>query len=137
MEGAEHRRVRGHRSEEVSLEAEVLDVRAALSTPGEHQRHLDEHLAPVMDREPLALRRDLRREQWSEPQPVRKRPKGVEPDMGHDARTTGFHTDAIRSGSVHFGSALLLSGSWFFDSSSFPDGKGFSADARRSDQEGS
>ena len=58
MEGAEHRRVRRHRPEQVGLKAQVLDVGTALATPGQHQGDLDQDLPPVVDREPFTGRRD-------------------------------------------------------------------------------
>jgi hypothetical protein len=58
LECPEHRRVRRHRAEQIALRAQVLDVAAALTAPGEHERHLDEDLAPVVQRHPLALRGD-------------------------------------------------------------------------------
>ena len=42
------------------------------------------------------------------PNPVGKSPKSVQPDVGHHASPTGFHNDATRAGTVHFGSALLV-----------------------------
>ena len=51
VEGAQHRRVRGDEPEQVLASAQVLDVRAALAAAGQHQGHLDEDLAPVVQRE--------------------------------------------------------------------------------------
>ena len=91
MEGPEHGRVRRGLPEEVLLGAEVLDVGAALATTGEHQHRLDEHLAPIVERHPLAARRDLRRERISESQPVGKGPKSVQSNMAHHLVTAGCH----------------------------------------------
>ena len=62
VEGAEHRRVRRHRAEQVGLEAQVLDVRTALATTGQHQGGVHEDLPPVVDGEPLTGQRDPGRE---------------------------------------------------------------------------
>ena len=52
-ERAIQRRVRRHRPEQRRLRAEMLDVRARLTAAGQHQHRLGQHLAPVMQREPL------------------------------------------------------------------------------------
>ncbi len=108
VERAKDGGVRGHRAEEVLLESQVLDVRAALAATGEHQRRVHQDLAPVVQREAFAGWRDARRERIAEPDPVGKSPKSVQPDMGHHASATGFHNDATRAGTVHLGSALLV-----------------------------
>jgi hypothetical protein len=106
VEGAEHRRVRRHPAEQFLLEAEVLDVRAALPAAGQHQGHLDEDLAPVVSPEPFTRPRDCSREGIAEPQPVGETAKSVQADMSHDAGSSGFHNGATGAGTVHFGSAL-------------------------------
>ena len=50
-------RVRGHRTEHVALVGERRDVADALTTIGQHHRHIDQHPARVMRN----LRRDPRR----------------------------------------------------------------------------
>jgi hypothetical protein len=52
------------------LGSQVFDVRTALTTPGEHEGHLDEDLAPVVQWESLTARSNTRRERSSEPQLV-------------------------------------------------------------------
>ena len=103
-----HRRVRGNRSEQVVVGAQELDVEAALATTSQHERHLHEHLAPVVDRNTCTSPWQARRERITEPQPVGKGAKGVQPDVGRDAGPTGFHHDATGAVSVHFGDALLV-----------------------------
>ena len=53
MQGAKDRRVRRDRAEQLLLDAQVLDVRAALTAASEHQRHLHQHLAAVVQGESL------------------------------------------------------------------------------------
>ena len=115
----------------------MLDVRAALAATGQHQRHLHEDLAPVVQRErsPVDGMRD--RERITEPNRSAKAPKSVQPDVGHDTGPTGFHNDATRAGTVHFGSALLVEGCCCVDNTSFPYMEGISADAARSAHGGS
>jgi len=111
MEGAKHCRVRRHRTEQFALEAQVFDVGTALSASGQHQGRLDQHLAPVMERESLTGRGDAGRERITESQTVGKCAKSMQPDVGDDTGSTGFHNHSKRAGSVHFGSALLVGNS--------------------------
>jgi len=37
------------RAEQIGLQTQVLDVRTALATPGQHQRGMHEDLPPVVD----------------------------------------------------------------------------------------
>ncbi len=108
MEGAKDRGVGRHRTEEVLLEPQVLDVGAALAAAGQHERRLHEDLAPVVQWKAFTTWRDPCRERVAEPHPVGKSPKSVQSDVGHHPRSTGFHNDATRAGTVHFGSALLV-----------------------------
>ena len=62
----------------------MLDVGARLPATGQHQHRLGQHLAPVVQREPLTGDRDPRRQRITQPQPVGKRAKSVQPDMGDD-----------------------------------------------------
>ena len=55
--------------------------------------------------------------------------QGMESDVGDDPRATGFHTDAIRCGSVHLRSALRVLENGCFSNSSFPDAEGIFADS--------
>ena len=103
------------------LEAQVLDVRTALPTAGQHQGGVDEHLAPVVEREPFAVQRDRGRERITQAQSVGKSAKSVQSDVGHHARPAGFHNHARRAGTVHFGSALLLLGSCCLETTVSPD----------------
>ena len=108
MEGAKHRGVGGHPAEEILLESQVLDVSAALTATGQHERGLDENLSPVVQRRAFTGPWDTRRERITKSQTVGKSPKSVQSDVGHHARSTGFHNDATSAGTVHFGSALLV-----------------------------
>jgi len=108
VEGAKDGGVRGHRAEEILLESKVLDVRAALAAAGQHQGGLDQDLAPIVEGEAFSRWRDTSRERITESQPVGKSPKSVQSDVGHDTGSAGFHNDATRAGTVHFGSALLV-----------------------------
>ena len=109
-------------------EAQVLDVRTALAAAGEHQGHVHEHLAPVVDAGAVPGRRDAGRERITEPQSVGEDAKGVQSDVGHHAGATGFHDHVTRAVTVHFGSALLVRGFCCLDNNSFPYAEGFSAD---------
>ena len=46
------RRRRGDRTQHLSLVAQHVDIGDGLTTIGEHQRHIHQHLAPVMTRGP-------------------------------------------------------------------------------------
>ena len=111
--------VGGDGAEQGTTDAQVLDVEAALPTTGEHERHLGEDLAPVVDRDPVAAPGDGRREGNAEPQPVGERTERVQPDVGHHPGPTGFHDDATSAGTVHVGSALLV-GDCGFEHQQFP-----------------
>jgi len=134
VEGAEHRRVRRHRAEQVGLQAQVLDVRAALAASGEHQGGVHRHLPAIVDGETFASHRDPARERIAQAQTIGKAAKVVQSDMGHHARPAGFNNHVGRAATVHLGSALLLLGSCCVENNSFPCAEGFSADAGRSDQ---
>ena len=110
MEGPGDRRVGGDADEpeEVLADAEVLDVKAALAATGECERHLDEDLAAVVNREAPAAPGNGRRERITEPQSIGESREHVQPEMGHDTGPAGFHDDATRAGTVHLGSALLV-----------------------------
>ena len=91
-----------------SWEPQVLDVGTALAPTGQHERHLDEDLASVVQWEALTGPRDARRERIAETQTVGKGPKSVQADVGHDTGPAGFHLHASRAVSVRLGSALLV-----------------------------
>ena len=62
------------------LRTEMLDVRARLAATGEHQHRLDQHLSPVMDREPFTRWHAIRADSES-PKPSRSanRPSACNP----------------------------------------------------------
>ena len=125
MERPGHRRVRRHRAEEVETDAQVFDVETALTTTGQHQGRLDEYLAPVVERNAGATPRDAGRQCVTKPQSVGKGTKSVQPDVGHHARSTGFHHDATSAVTVHFGSALLLGKAGVSRTTVSPTGRAF------------
>ena len=108
MERSIHRRVRRHMPEQVTLGSQVLDVGTALATTGQHQRGVDEDLAPVVKRSPFARNRDALREVLTESQSVGKITQCVESDVGDDLVASGFHNDGKRAGSFHLVGALLV-----------------------------
>ena len=61
-----------------------------------------------MGRQALTDNGDARRQRITQPQPVGKGTKGVQPDVGHHLLAAPFHPDARRAVSVHLGSALLF-----------------------------
>jgi hypothetical protein len=105
-ERAIQRRVRRHRPEQTRLGTQMLDVGARLAAAGEHQHRLHQHLAPIMQRGPLAGVRNGRRQRIAEPQPVGERPQRVQPNMGDDLVATPFHRHRNRAVTVHLASAL-------------------------------
>ncbi len=132
VEGPVHRRVRWNLSEQVALGPEVFDVGAVLAPAGQHQRALDEDLAPVVDRGPLTRNGDAGRQVLTERHPVGKIPQCVESDMADDLVASGFHNDGTRAGSFHFVGALLVLVAGDFAIVRIPDGKGTYADTRSS-----
>jgi hypothetical protein len=94
VEGPIHRRVRRHLSEQVGLRPEVLDVGTALAPTGQHQRTVDEDLAPVVQKGPLTRNRYASRQVLTELNAVGSVPQSVESDVGDnlsppDSTTTG------------------------------------------------
>ena len=87
-----------------------------------------------MHREPLTADRDRGRQRITETQPVGKRPKSVQPDMGDDLLAARFHHHRDGAVTVHLASALLVGSTVGFDNLSFPCQEGIFADARRSAQ---
>jgi hypothetical protein len=108
VEGPVHRRVRGHRAEQRGLEAQVLDVRTGLPAAGEHERHLGEDLAPVVDRHLFATGWNRTEERVAEPETIAEGAQRVEPDVGDHPRAAGFHLHRRSAVTVHLGSALLV-----------------------------
>ena len=108
VERSEHRRVRRHRAEERVLDAQVFDVAAALAATGEHERHLDEDLASVVQRWALTGGLDALRQRSTETDPVRKGAQCVQPDVGRNTGATRFHTHASRRSTVHLEGALRV-----------------------------
>jgi len=119
------RRVGGDRPEEVVADAKVLDVEATLATTGEHEGHLDENLPSVVDREPAPSPQDALRERIAQPHPVGEGAEGVQSNVGHDTRATGFHHDATSAVTVHLGSALLCGNAAASTTTVFPNGRAF------------
>ncbi len=113
MERAEHRGVRRHRSEQVLTDPQVFDIETTLAPTGEHERseherRLNEDLAPIVDREATTGPGDPGRQCITEFQSVGERPERVQSEVGHHAGSTGFHNDATGAVSFHFRSALLV-----------------------------
>jgi len=111
VEGPVQRRVRRHVPEQVSLGAQMFHVRTALAPTGQHQRSVDQDLAPVVQRGSFRGNRDARGEVFTEPQSVGKITQCVEPDVGDDLVASRFHNDGKRAGSFHLVDALLGLGS--------------------------
>jgi hypothetical protein len=101
-----HGRVGRDEPEQCRLGAQVLDVRTALAAPGEHEGRLDDHLAAIVNEHPPLG--DGARDSVAEAHPVGEGTYGMQPEVRHHARPTGFHFHARRAGTVHFGSALLV-----------------------------
>jgi hypothetical protein len=112
----------------------MLDVGTALAPTGQHQRSVDQDLAPDGQRGSFGGNRDARGEVFTEPQSVGKITQGVEPDVGHDLVAPRFHNDGKRAGSFHFVGALLFLVLEDFAILRIPGGKGTYADARLSGQ---
>ncbi len=132
VEGPIHRRVRWHLTEQIGLGAEILDVGAALAPAGQHQRAMDEDLAPVVHRGPLIGNGDAGRQVLTELHAVGKVPQSVESDVSNNLVACGFHNDGTRAGSFHLVGALLALVSVDVVIVRIPDGKGTYADARSS-----
>ncbi len=86
MEGAEHRRARGHPAEQAGLDARMLDLRRALPTPGRPKRHLDEDLAPIMHWHALPGPEDASQQRSAAPQAVGRAPTCVQAEDTGSAR---------------------------------------------------
>ena len=84
----------------------MLDVRTRLAATSEHQHRLREHLAPVMHRQPFTARHDRRRQTITEPEPVGKRTKDMQPDMSDNLCAAPLHHHGNDAVTVHFASAL-------------------------------
>jgi hypothetical protein len=100
------RRVRRHEPEQAALGAQHLDIRACLTTPGKHQHRLGQHLAPIVDREPLPYRSDPRGQRIPQTKPVSERSQGVQTDMGHHPVAARLDPDPPRAVTVHPSGAL-------------------------------
>jgi len=107
-ERAIQRRVRRHRPEQVGLRTKMLDVRTRLATASEHQHRLHQHLASIVHRRPFTARRDAFRQRITKPQPVSKRTKRVQSDMGNHLVAAPFHHHRHRAVTVHLASALQV-----------------------------
>jgi hypothetical protein len=59
-------------TEEVARQAQVLDVRATLTTTGEHEQHLGQDLASVVQWRSLTSRHDPPRKRMAEAQTIGK-----------------------------------------------------------------
>lgn len=125
MERSEHRGVRRHRTEQVLTETQVFDVRACLATTGQHQCGLDQHLAPVVERNTASRPGNASGQRITEPQPVGERPKRVQADVSHDPGPTGFHLHATSAGTVHLRSALLCGSAAVSTTTVSPTGRAF------------
>ena len=90
----------------------MLDVGARLAAAGEHQHRLHQHLAPIMQRQPVHRVSGIAADNES-PSPNRSAnaPKSVQPDMGDDLVAATFHHHRNRAVTVHLASALQVSGS--------------------------
>ena len=120
--------------EQVALGAQVLDVGTALATTGQHQRGVDEDLAPVVQWGSFDGNRDACREVLTESQSIGKIAQYVEPDVGDDLVAPGFHNDGKRADSFHLVSALLDLVSVDVAILRIPGWKGTYADTRLSGQ---
>ncbi len=107
VHGAPHRRVRRHLAEQPRLGAEMLDIRAALAAPGEHQHHLGEHRPAVMQRHPVALPWDHRRQRRAQPKAISELPQRMQPDMGDDLLAAVFYHHTPCAVTVHLSGAFL------------------------------
>ena len=62
----------------------MLDIAARVPAAGEHQRHLSQHRAPVMNRRSLAAMAYRRRQLLAQPQRVRETPQNEQPAKRRD-----------------------------------------------------
>ena len=76
-EGPVQRRVRRHGAEQRLLGAEAFDVGARLAAAGEHEHGLHQHLAPVVQREPLPGNRDAGGQRIAQAEVIGEGTKGV------------------------------------------------------------
>jgi hypothetical protein len=83
------------------LHPQVLDVGTTLATPGEHEGHLHEHLAPIVTWHSLAGALNARRECRPESQLVGQTAQRVQANVRHHALPTGFHLHATACSTVH------------------------------------
>ena len=123
-EGPIQRRVRRHQPEQTGLGTQRFDVRTGLTATGQHQHRLDQHLAPIMDRQPFPGRRDPSRQRLPEAQPVRQRPQRVQPDMGHDTIAGRLDPHSPHTVTVHLSGALPAGQTRCFATPRMPCSKG-------------
>ena len=81
---------------------------ARLTAAGQHQHGLGEHLAPVMQRQPLATDRDTEDSESPSPNRSANDPRACSPTWATTWSPPGSTTSVHRAVSVHLASALLL-----------------------------
>ena len=112
LEGAPHRGMRRHLTEQPRLLAQRRQVRDPFAAVGEHHRQIDQHLTAVMATTTLLGRRHRRRQRRRQPHLVGELGDQTSPDVIDDPRSVtselGRRTPTI---TLHHGSALLVVGS--------------------------
>ena len=83
----------------------MFDIEARFAAPGEHQRGVDQHRAPVMHRYPTAPIQHRLGKRVTEADSISERADRVESDMRHDPGTTRLDLDSTRADTVHLSSA--------------------------------
>ena len=122
-------RVRRDLPEQLRLGAQMLDIAARVPAAGEHQRHLGQHRAPVMDRGALAAVPYRRRQLIAQPQRVRETPQNEQPAIRRDLPPAAYQTHLFHTASVHPGDALLFCTMRAVTTRIVAGQKGLSADA--------
>ena len=123
------RRLRRDLTEQRRLGAQMLDIAARVPAAGEHQRHLGQHRAPVMNRRSLAAVPYRRRQLIAQPQRVRETPQNEQPAIRRDLPPAAFETHIFHTASVHLGDALLFCTMRAVTTRIVAGQKGLSADA--------
>ena len=107
----------------------MLDIAARVPAAGEHQRHLSQHRAPIMNRRSLAAMPYRRRQLIAQPQRVRETPQNEQPAIRRDLPSAAFETHIFHTASVHLGDALLFCTMRAVTTRIVAGQKGLSADA--------
>jgi hypothetical protein len=85
----------------------ILDGCEHVLVPGEHQHHMGQDPAPIMNRRARTVPPDRVGQRLADTEPVSKHAQSMQPDMADNLAPARFHDHAAGAGGVHLGDALL------------------------------